>query len=272
MTLGNTYNLNIDTSKIPLLSNANTFTATQNFVGNPGITVNNSSSDGIDVTKAMELQSTVKITPAPASMASATGLTAVSLRQAAPAPTEVAPTPSPTPAFTTGAAGWEYGSTQENIGVWGFAASGIGVAAYDEAYTSSAQGRVCCGGLYPIGVWADTAGNTSASSPGIGALTTVDTGWSLVSYNNSTYPTAFIENEEATSSSSTVLETVGGNFGGVCTIDVSGNLFCSGSKSAVVPVDGGSKKVAMYAIEGPENWFEDAGSGQLSNGSAVIRP
>ena len=98
----------------------------------------------------------------------------------------------------------------------------------------------------------------------------MDTGWSLVSYNNSTYPTAFIENEEATSSSSTVLETVGGNFGGVCTIDVSGNLFCSGSKSAVVPVDGGSKKVAMYAIEGPENWFEDAGSGQLSNGSAVI--
>ena len=26
-----------------------------------------------------------------------------------------------------------------------------------------------------------------------------------------------------------------------------------------------------YAIEAPENWFEDAGSGQLSNGSAVIQ-
>jgi hypothetical protein len=34
-----------------------------------------------------------------------------------------------------------------------------------------------------------------------------------------------------------------------------------------VPVDGGSRKVALYAIEGPENWFEDAGSTQLSNGA-----
>jgi hypothetical protein len=53
---------------------------------------------------------------------------------------------------------------------------------------------------------------------------------------------------------------------GECDIDSGGDLFCTGSKSAVVPVDGGSRKVALYAIEGPENWFEDAGSGQLSNG------
>ncbi len=63
---------------------------------------------------------------------------------------------------------------------------------------------------------------------------------------------------------------MGGNFGGVCTIDVSGNLYCSGSVSPVVPVDGGSKKVALYSVEAPESWFEDAGSGQLSNGSALI--
>jgi hypothetical protein len=35
-----------------------------------------------------------------------------------------------------------------------------------------------------------------------------------------------------------------------------------------VPVDGGSRKVALYAMEAPENWFEDFGSGQLSNGTA----
>ena len=50
MSLGNIYNLNIDTTKTPLLSSNNTFTATQNFTGNPGITVNNTSADGIDIT------------------------------------------------------------------------------------------------------------------------------------------------------------------------------------------------------------------------------
>jgi len=172
--------------------------------------------------------------------------------------------------YNTGAAGWEYGGTQENIGVWGWAGSGIGIGAYDEAYLASTEGTYCCGGYYPIGVWADTAGNTSTGGAGIGLLTTVDTGWSIVSYNNSSYATAYLDNDEGSDSTSLVMETVGGNFGGVCTIDVSGNLYCSGSKSAVVPVDSGSKKVALYAVEAPENWFEDAGSGQLSNGSAVI--
>jgi len=65
---------------------------------------------------------------------------------------------------------------------------------------------------------------------------------------------------------------LGGNpsLNNFCLMDVGGNLQCSGSKSAVVPVDGGARKVALYAVEAPENWFEDYGSGQLSNGSARI--
>jgi hypothetical protein len=35
-------------------------------------------------------------------------------------------------------------------------------------------------------------------------------------------------------------------------------------------VDGGARKVALYAVEAPENWFEDFGSGQLSNGTATV--
>jgi hypothetical protein len=62
----------------------------------------------------------------------------------------------------------------------------------------------------------------------------------------------------------------GGDFG-TCEVDNNGNLACDGTKSAVVPVDGGSRKVALYAVEAPENWFEDFGSGQLSNGSARIQ-
>ena len=54
-------------------------------------------------------------------------------------------------------------------------------------------------------------------------------------------------------------------------MDVSGNLGCTGSKSAVVPVDAGSRMVALYAVEAPDNWFEDIGSGQLANGSAAVQ-
>jgi hypothetical protein len=271
MSLGNTYSLNIDTTKIPLLSSANTFTATQAFTGNPGISVTNSTSDGIDVSAGSGLgvygvsASNTGVdgysTGFDGGVFEASSTGAYGSRSDSYADTS----------YATGAAGWEFGGTQKTIGLWGYSASGIGLGSYNESYGASSQGTVCCAGFYPIGMWADTAGNTSTTNPGIGALTTVDNGWSLVSYNNSEYSTVFLENEETANANSLVLETVGGNFGGVCTVDVSGNLYCSGSKSAVVPVDGGSKKVALYAIEAPENWFEDAGSGQLANGSAVIQ-
>jgi len=58
---------------------------------------------------------------------------------------------------------------------------------------------------------------------------------------------------------------------GHCSVNNSGDLSCTGSKSAMVPVDGGSRHVALYAMEAPENWFEDFGSGHLSDGEATVR-
>ena len=58
--------------------------------------------------------------------------------------------------------------------------------------------------------------------------------------------------------------------GGYCDVDSSGNINCSGAKNAVVPIDGGKRTVALAAIESPKNWFEDAGSDQLANGTAVV--
>jgi hypothetical protein len=43
---------------------------------------------------------------------------------------------------------------------------------------------------------------------------------------------------------------------GSCEILVNGDLSCTGTKSAVVPVEDGQKMVALYAVEAPENWFE----------------
>ena len=58
--------------------------------------------------------------------------------------------------------------------------------------------------------------------------------------------------------------------GGSCQVDPSGNLGCSGTKNAIVPIDGGKRKVAMSAVESPQNWFEDFGSARLSSGSAAV--
>jgi hypothetical protein len=59
--------------------------------------------------------------------------------------------------------------------------------------------------------------------------------------------------------------------GAGCGVDPYGNLNCTGTKNAVVPLDGGKRRVAMSAIESPENWFEDAGSAQLMGGVAVVQ-
>jgi hypothetical protein len=52
-------------------------------------------------------------------------------------------------------------------------------------------------------------------------------------------------------------------------VDNSGNLYATGTKSAVVETqDYGSRR--LYAIESPEVWFEDLGTGKLIDGQAVV--
>jgi hypothetical protein len=55
-----------------------------------------------------------------------------------------------------------------------------------------------------------------------------------------------------------------------CWIDQGGNINCTGQKHAIVPIDGGKRKVAMSSIEAPQSWFEDAGSSHLANGAAIV--
>jgi hypothetical protein len=117
--------------------------------------------------------------------------------------------------------------------------------------------------------------------PGIGIGTTpflppqaaleVETGNEVAGWFEDDYadnPTIYAYNAAPSSDEAYGFQAGGGV--GYCTINILGDLKCTGSKSAVVPVDGGSRKVALYAVEAPENWFEDYGSGQLSNGSVRI--
>jgi hypothetical protein len=115
------------------------------------------------------------------------------------------------------------------------------------------------------GIWGDT-------TDGSAVIATAGKGWAGQFFNDSgSNPTLQAFNGAPPPDTAYAFSAGGAGTGtGTCTIDIYGNLVCSGSKSAVVPVDGGSRKVALYAVEAPENWFEDFGSGQLSNGSARI--
>jgi len=104
----------------------------------------------------------------------------------------------------------------------------------------------------------------------VGVVGTADDNSAGNFFNSSRQTTLFLGNNSSADSSDLVLYTQGGYFGGYCLIDVSGNLTCNGIVKGSVNVNGGTRKVALYAMQSPENWFEDAGSGQLSNGSARI--
>jgi hypothetical protein len=151
-------------------------------------------------------------------------------------------------------------------GVSGTTASVDSVAIYGQGVAGSAEGAAAS--FRPLGVWGDTSGNEGT---GAAVLGTIDQGVAVAGYSNyASIATANFENDESTGVSAVVLAALGKHYGGICIMDVQGNLGCNGSKSAVVPVDGGSRQVALYAVEAPENWFEDFGSGHLSGGTSII--
>ncbi len=149
------------------------------------------------------------------------------------------------------------------VGAQGLSAStaGVGVKGVGVALSNTGSGLPD----RPLGVWGDT------NQDGAGVAGTADDAVGVLGVNDAPNLAAGeFENEETDSHIAPVILTHNSEYHGQCIMDVSGNLSCTGSKSAVVPVDGGSRKVALYAVEAPENWFEDFGSGQLSAGAAVI--
>ncbi len=166
-----------------------------------------------------------------------------------------------TESFSAGVYGYVDQATGNAIGVKGYTGSQSGTGVYGSQYYASNTGT---GHNYSAGVWGD-------SETGVGVMGTSDNSNAFVGSNNSPtgYTTAYLQNA-STNPNAYVLYAEGPNFGGSCSIDVKGDLSCSGSTSAAVSLDGGKRKVGMSAIQSPRNWFEDAGSGQLRNGTAVV--
>jgi len=155
-------------------------------------------------------------------------------------------------------------------GVFGFSAHGAGVEGI------GGVGPPLGAGVY--GQNSSTMSNTGKSAPGIAGVwgdgggggigveattDSVEAGW--FENDSSNIVTLFVDNAGGGD-----VFTAEGSTGRTCTIDGSADLTCSGTIMGTVLLDGGSRKVALAAIQSPKNWFEDFGSSQLSNGSAVV--
>jgi hypothetical protein len=175
---------------------------------------------------------------------------------------------------TTGTAAGVLGTSASAGGVQGFGVGGYGVegqsgfvGVYGVATGASNTGSVY-GGF--AGVWGDT--NVEDET---GILGTADFNSAGFFFNSSSVsPTLFVGNFGSGGGcygcDVTLLEARGESTGKRCTIDGSGTLNCDGTVTAVVPTENGARKVSLYSVQSPENWFEDFGSGQLSNGFARV--
>jgi hypothetical protein len=261
--------LSINTSVVPQLGATNSFTnlnAISVSSSSPALQVANGTGDGIDIAAG---GIGVNVTTGAQGMHATTSGDAGVFEGGADGSYNLGPSggvysESDTDAnFNTATYGFEFGSTTRTQGVWAYSASPGGVGVYGEL-VGGAGTAVPYNGT--SGVWGD-------SSARVGVNGTSDSNYGIVGVTADTsgggYAGGIFVND-TTKTGDAVLYAYAPHVGGLCKMDTSGNLSCSGSKSAVVPVDGGSRKVALYAVEAPENWFEDFGSGQLVNGLAVI--
>ncbi len=165
-----------------------------------------------------------------------------------------------TSSYSSGLFGVTYAATGTTFGVYGQSrdgSTGAGVYGQNGSQASGTAGSV----LSHPGVWGD--GGSAASW---GVLGTTDENVAGAFYNNGSHYTI-----SAVNANSGPFYAISTSTSEGCWIDYLGNINCTGSKNAVVPIRGGERKVALAAIESPKNWFEDFGSENLSNGAAVVK-
>jgi len=268
VSLGGTTTLNLDTSKVPSLAAANTFTnlnAISVSSSSTALTISQGSTgDGLDITAGSGTGLFVNNTGVGVfAENSSLPILAVAPSTGSEAVLAIAENDSN---FLPGVFGIEGGSTQRTVGVEGVTSSPVGYGVYGQNISESGAGSTCSSNFIACqaGVWGD-GGTTSFNSAVLG---TVDDGFAGFFVNNSSGPAALVAWNEG----STGAPFFAGNLanGTSCFVDSSGNINCTGAKNAVVPIDGGARTVALSAIESPMNWFEDFGSAQLVNGVAVV--
>jgi hypothetical protein len=162
-----------------------------------------------------------------------------------------------------GVLGQEFGFSGKTFGSFFLDNSPNGTATYSQAITESAT-AIAILGLQPVGVWGDTGSSAGGAA---GLVGTADDARAIYLQNNSPsgVPTAFMFNS---ADGQKALQA--GGSGGFCTVDTTGHLQCDHALSVLAPVDSGQRRVALYAVQSPQNWFEDFGSGHLASGTASV--
>jgi len=189
-------------------------------------------------------------------------------------------------AATYGVYGVTSSSAKGSTGVYGYAPGsstslftyGVYGVSNDNAFGASVAGTGAAisslGSDYGGGaaVWGDLANSNCCYS----VLGTADDNVAVLAINNTgtdtESPALEADNNSTTTSALLFLADApfsGGNSSASCTIDVGGDLSCTGTIKQNVPAAQG-RQLELYGVASPENWFEDFGSGQLSGGSVKI--
>jgi hypothetical protein len=286
---GGTVTLNLDTTKVPQLATANTFTANQTVNG----TLSGNSSSGVGVAGTSASGSGTTGTSSSAIGVLGSSSTNVGVYGTSNSYVGVFGQSTSNIAVygassssqgVEGVSNTGYGVYGQSAGVGIYGAStstfvnagwGVeGVSSENVGVYGSTAGSSGEGASYGVnaGVWGDTGSNNTSGLTYSGVLGTADNNQGGGFYNNGiSYAALAAINFYPSDNEAIVFSASGtGSGSGFCITEINGNLFCTGSKSAIVPVDQRSREVALYAVEAPENWFEDAGAAQLSNGKTVV--
>jgi hypothetical protein len=177
------------------------------------------------------------------------------------------------------------GVNNSNTGDFNNGVLGINNAASGNAY--GVNGTTATSG-FGAGV-AGSALATSGTAFGVFGQTNSPNGPAVFGHAASTsgYPTAvvgFLDSNDggvagqfvAHTGAGLILQGLSGpNFNQVFSVDangnlhITGNLTVDGTKSSTAKLQSG-REVALYAVESPENWFEDFGSAELKSGVAWV--
>ena len=168
-----------------------------------------------------------------------------------------------------------YGSTYSGTGVYGLSSTGAGVTG-SSTTSSGVVGTSSGGGI--AGVYGVTNNTSSDAAYAVWGddPTTVGANGGVYGYSFSGQGVYGVSDSTSAFheagyfyAPNGALPLVGIGPSGNCIVYGDGDLICTGSKSAAVPLSN-HRWARLYAVESPENWFEDFGSATLSNGSTFV--
>ncbi len=151
------------------------------------------------------------------------------------------------------------GLADSGIGVLGVTASNSGTYAYLQDFIVATT----------AGAWGVTSGS-AGSNTAAGIVGTADNNYAGFFFNNSSIDATVGAVNFGSGPSGLFRAFKASTRNGTCGIG-DGDLTCTGQVKSLATTGGGAQTVETYAMQSPENWMEDFGSGTLERGVAVVK-